>query len=272
VKSDEIGSIEKRRRSQGKKGKKILAPFSSAATNQTKSSRGRKRMLPQDTVTGRASNYERELNEVWENLEIPLLNSKNPHDVTEAFKKFAGYCAVDFVPTLSSDIYSLLNDPQFPQRALPRTRFLARSLAGRPKLSFRRSRDICEEADREEKRKSPHRILRKEYYIECSCGYRGPAFNDGCRKCGAQPEPSLENWTGEALEIYTAKPERKIRKTPQPEPHQEAAIPANPNTVWCECGASIGASSREIALELLDKHRRDEHPEIANQPTEGPPE
>ncbi len=272
MKSDKFGSTKKRRKSQGKKGIKTLDAFSSAATNQTKSKRGRHRMLPQDTVTGRASNYEQQLNEVWETLERPLLNSKTSHEVTEAFKKFAEFCAGDFVPRLSSDILLLLNDPDFPQRALPRTRFLARSLGGRPTLSFRRSRDICEEVDREEKRKSPHRILRREFYIECSCGYRGPALDDGCRKCGAQPQLSFDNWTGKALEIYEVKTVRKIRKKAQPEPHQETAIATNPNTVQCECGALISAPSREIALEALAKHKRDEHVEIANQGPAKPPE
>jgi hypothetical protein len=272
VKSDKFGPTKKRRKFQGKKSTKTLATFSSAATNQTKSKRGRRRMLPQDTVTGHADNYERELNEVWETLEMPLLNSKTSHEVTEAFKKFAEYCAGDFVPRLSSDILSLLSDPDFPQRALPRTRFLARSLGGMPTLSFRRSRDICEEVGRKEKRKSPHRILRREFYIECSCGYRGPALNDGCRKCGAQPQLSLEYWTGEALEFDGFKTERKIRKRARPEPHQDAAIATNPNTVHCECGTTISASSREIALEMLAKHKRDEHPKIDNQRAEKSPE
>jgi hypothetical protein len=272
VKSDKFGRTKKRRKFHGKKGIKTLATFSSTATNQTKSKRGRKRMLPQDTVTGRASNFERELNEVWERLERPLLDSKTSHEVNEAFKKFAEFCAVDFVPTFSSDILSLLNDPDFPQRALPRTRFLARSLGGRPNLSFRRSRDICEEVNREKMRRSPHRILRKEFYIECSCGYRGPAFNDGCRKCGAQPPLSLDYWTGEAPEFDEAETERKIRKTAQPEPHQEAAIAINPNTVQCECGATITGSSHEITLEMLAKHKCDEHPEIDNQRAEKSPE
>lgn len=222
-------------------------------------------MLQRDTVIGRASNYERELNEVWESLEIPLLNSKNPHDVTGAFQRFARYCAQDFVPMLSSDIYSLLNDPQFPQRALPRTRFLARSLGGRPTLSFRRSRDICEEVAQQEKQKSPHRILRREFYIECSCGYRGPARNNGCRKCEAQPQMSIEYWTGEALEFDEIKTERKILKQTQPGPHPEAAITTNPNTVQCECGTTIAAASLEIALDMLAKHKSEQHPEIANQ-------
>lgn len=259
MKSDKFRSTKKSRKSRGKKGIKTLDAFSK---------RGRPSLLPQETVTGRASNYERELNEVWETLESPLLNSKTSDDVTEAFKKFARFCAEDFVPRLSSDILLLLNDSDFPQRALPRTRFLARSLGGRPALSFRRSRDICEEVDLKEKKgKSPHRILRREFYIECSCGYRGPALNDGCRKCGAQPLLPLEYWTGEALEIHEVQGVRKIRKSEQLELHQEAAIATNPNTVQCECGTSISASSREIALEMLAKHKHDQHGEIANRRT-----
>jgi hypothetical protein len=238
VKSSKDRSATRRRKSHRQTGKKTLDAISSEAVNQTKSKRGRKQKLPPDTVTGHASSYEWLLNEVWESLEKPLLGSKTAHEVTEAFKKFAEPYAGDFVPRLSSDILSLIKDSDFPQRALPRTRFLARSLGGWPTLSPRRSRDICEQADREERRKSPHRIIRREYYIECSCGYRGPALNDGCRKCGAQPEPSLENLTGEVLETEKVKPVRQIRKRPQPEPRQEGAIPPNPNTVQCECDAS----------------------------------
>ena len=229
-------------------------------------------MLPDDTVTGRAFNYEWALNQVWENLEKPLLDVETSHGVIEAFKKFAQSYAGDFVPRLSEDILLLLNDPDFPQRALPRTRFLARSLGGRPILSFRRSRDICEEADRREKKKSPHRIIRREFYVECSCGYRGPALDRGCRKCGAQPELSLDDYTGKLLEIEKPKTVREIRKATPPEPHHQAANATNPNTVRCECGASIGASTRETALEALAKHKRDKHPEIAIQSTEKPPE
>jgi hypothetical protein len=267
VKSNKFGSAKKRRKSHRQTGKKALDAFSSAVTNQSKSNRGRHRMLPWDTVTGRASNYERQLNEVWERLESHLLNSKTSDEVTAAFKQFAEPYAGDFVPSLSSDILSLLNEPDFPQRALPRTKFLARSLGGRSTLSFRRSRDICEDADKEEKHKSPHRILRREFYIECSCGYRGPAVDDGCRKCGAQPQLSLNIWTGRAPEIHEVKTKRKISKAAQPEPPRELVAPANPNTVQCECGATISASSREIALEALAKHKRDEHGEIANQRT-----
>jgi len=271
VKSNKLGSAKKRHTSQRKKGTKVLDALSRKSTDQSKNKRGRHNLLPPSTVTGHASNFEFQLNEVWEKLEKPLLNSKTPDEVTEAFNKFAGPYDREFVPRLSSDILLLLNDPDFPQRPLPRTRFLARSLAGRSVLSFRRSRDICEEADREEKRKSPHRILCREFYIECSCGYRGPALDDCCRKCGAEPQLSFDIWTGKAPEIPVAKKIRRIRKRIQAEPHMEVPVPTNPSTVQCECGATISASSREVALQALGEHRQKVHPEIVNQGTEEQP-
>jgi hypothetical protein len=272
VKPKKSKSPKKPKKKRFKEAKKTLDAFSSSGTNPKKSNRGRKRELPWETVTGRASNYDFQLRDVWQRLEIPLLAAKTEEEVTEAFNRFAQPYAGDFVPRLSSDILSLLNDPDFPQRALPRTKFLARSLGGRSTLSFRRSRDICEEADREEKRKSPHRILRREFFIVCSCGHNGPALDNDCPRCGAQPQLSLDNWTGRAPANTEIKIERKIGKTDLSNLHQDAVRAVNSNSVQCECGTTISASSREIALEALAKHKRDEHGEIANQRTEKPPE
>jgi hypothetical protein len=30
--------------------------------------------------------------------------------------------------------------------------------------------------------KSPYKIIRKEFYVVCECGYSGPAEYDACRK------------------------------------------------------------------------------------------
>lgn len=68
----------------------------------------------------------------------------------------------------------------------PSSYFIANSLAGRPNVEPRTSRDIRARALAEEEARSPHKILRTEFYVECSCGYRGPALNNACRKCGAQ--------------------------------------------------------------------------------------
>jgi hypothetical protein len=89
-------------------------------------------------------------------------------------------------PRLAKDILAVKMEKKFPKRAMPQIKFLANSLAGRPNVEFRTSRDICAKALAEEKARSPHKILRKEFYIECSCGFKGPALNDACRKCGAE--------------------------------------------------------------------------------------
>jgi len=72
------------------------------------------------------------------------LAATTEEEVTKVFDQFGQPYARDFVPRLSSDILLLLKDKDFPQRPIPRIKFLARSLAGRSTLSFRSSRDICE--------------------------------------------------------------------------------------------------------------------------------
>jgi hypothetical protein len=171
------------------------------------------------------------------------------------FREFAQPYAGEFVPQLSSDILKLRNDPDFPQRAIPQIRFLARSLAGRGTLSFRTSRDICEKAAGQKELKSPHRILRREFYIECSCGYKGPALDNNCRKCGAEPQLSINLWIGRAPSTPKKK---RMPKATRRESDQEVAVSkaTESNHVQCECGATIGAASREKALEALTEHKR----------------
>jgi hypothetical protein len=53
-----------------------------------------------------------------------------------------------------------------------------------PEERRRRSRDICQEERTKEKR--AHRILRYEFYVECSCGFKGRSQNHACQKCGAE--------------------------------------------------------------------------------------
>lgn len=179
-----------------KAGKKTLDTISDSIPEKKKP--GRKRVTPWEWVTGRAPNYEFQLKAVWDNLEPRLVQAKTEAGVIAAFTEFGKPYEREFVPGFASDILTLLNDPDFPKRAAPRIRFLARSLAGRPSISFRTSRDICEKAAKQEKLKSPHWIIRREFYVECSCGYKGPALDNACRQCGAQPLPSLYEWTGKA--------------------------------------------------------------------------
>ncbi len=67
----------------------------------------------------------------------------------------------------------------FPRGLKPNETLLADSLAGLGRVCSHRSRDICEK----ERKKKVHQIIREEYYIECTCGYKGPAFHGMCPKC-----------------------------------------------------------------------------------------
>jgi hypothetical protein len=83
-------------------------------------------------------------------------------------------------------ILSVLRSRTFPKRKAAQCDFLADSLAGHGLVTPRRSRDICGAERAKERTRSPHKIIRREFYVECSCGYKGPARNDACRKCGAR--------------------------------------------------------------------------------------
>jgi hypothetical protein len=81
-------------------------------------------------------------------------------------------------------ILKCLKDPKFPkQNRKAQEEFIADSLAGDGRISIRRSRDIC--GDERSKERHQGKILRREFYIVCSCGYEGPALRDTCPDCGA---------------------------------------------------------------------------------------
>jgi hypothetical protein len=152
-----------------------------------KRGRGRPPNILPTVVFGRAANYRMILMQVWPKLRDPLLaaGAVTEEDVTKAFETHAQPYAQNFVPGLASYILEVIHERKFPTRLKAQVHFLADSLAGRPNVGSRRSRDICGEERAKESGKSPHKILRREYYVECSCGYKGPARNDACRKCGA---------------------------------------------------------------------------------------
>lgn len=88
----------------------------------------------------------------------------------------------------SKFLLAVVREKTFPKaQKEAQIRFLGRSCATFGHTSPRRSRDLCEEAERLEKCK-PRRgkIIRHEFYIECTCGYEGPAFLGACSRCGAK--------------------------------------------------------------------------------------
>lgn len=148
--------------------------------------RGRPSHVRHSEVIGRAENYRGILEYVWSDLRGPLVAATTIDDVKEAFERQAQAYAREFVPRLSEDILKVIHEPKFPKRPEAQINFLAYSLAGRPNVEPRTSRDICGKERAKVRAQSPYRIIRKEFYVECSCGYKGPALNEGCRKCGAK--------------------------------------------------------------------------------------
>ena len=170
----------------GKRRKAISGNEKALDAIREKRGRGRPCFVRHSEVFGRAENYRQTFGFFWSALNGPLLAAKTIPDVIEAFEKHADAYAREFIPRLAEDVLNVLREPKFPRRPGPQIKFLADSLAGRPNVEPRTSRDICAKERAKERAKSLHKILRKEFYVECSCGYKGPARNNACRKCGAE--------------------------------------------------------------------------------------
>jgi hypothetical protein len=121
------------------------------------------------------------LGQYWDVVGEALLGAERAEDVVRAFEQTPEHVRNDFSPTLAPLTLKVLREPDFPkQHQEARVKFLAYSLAARGVVTPRRSRDICVH----EKGKPRHRIIRQDFYIECTCGYKGPAVHGACRKCG----------------------------------------------------------------------------------------
>lgn len=116
--------------------------------------------------------------QIWKLVGDSLLRAQTAEDVLRAFDPLPGR-KQEFEP-IAPLMLTVLHEPKFPKRTRPRINFLADSLAGLGWVRPRRSRDICE---RERKRKVNY-ITRQDFYIECTCGYKGPALHGKCPKCG----------------------------------------------------------------------------------------
>jgi hypothetical protein len=73
----------------------------------------------------------------------PLLTAQDVDEITEAFRSQAEPYAQEFAPRLSKDILNVIREKKFPKKPKAQIRFLADSLAGRPNVEARTSRDIC---------------------------------------------------------------------------------------------------------------------------------
>jgi hypothetical protein len=116
---------------------------------------------------------------------VALVTAKYNQEIDRALDSATDYAKSQLKPLVPL-VLKVLNERSFPKRAEAKFDYLADSLAARGEVSPRRSRDICAEHRTMQRKKSRHRILRKEFYIECSCGYKGPALDNACRRCGAE--------------------------------------------------------------------------------------
>jgi hypothetical protein len=159
-----------------------------------KRGRGRPVKMAASEVRGRAYNYRLIFSQIWEKVGERLLQAQTPEAVVQAFDETA--YRGEFEP-LASLFLRVLREPDFPKRdSEAQANFLAESLAARGTLAPRTSRDICERERAKERARSPYKIIRHEYYIECECGYKGPALDNACRKCGAEIPRSLDTIMG----------------------------------------------------------------------------
>jgi len=154
-----------------------------------KPGRGRPTRMRPSEIVGRAFNYRMILGQVWDRL-WPLLSEADSEEaVTKAFQDGAQPYTQNFVPGLVRLTLTVLCERRFPKRRQPQINFLADSLAAVGVVTPRRSRDICAEWRAKEKdAQKAHRIIRYEFYIECSCSYKGRSQDHACPKCGASIE------------------------------------------------------------------------------------
>ncbi len=142
---------------------------------------GRPRKIDPHIVVGTADVFRSQLTQAWPTLGRQLLDAASPVQLWEVVKSGRGIISQmdDFL--FSERIFEIIHDPKFPKvRTKLQIRFLADSLGGCGLITARRSREICAK----ERAKQQHVIVRRDFYIECTCGYAGPALNGSCRKCG----------------------------------------------------------------------------------------
>lgn len=135
-----------------------------------------------EEIAGRAYHFSLVLTTCWPRIRKEVLAAKSTDEITAAFTAAGEQYAYYFVPHQSGRILELLRDSKFPTREAAQIRYLADSLAGVGLVSARRSRDIVAE----ERNRVRHKIIRQDYYIECSCGYEGPALKGACQGCGTR--------------------------------------------------------------------------------------
>jgi len=147
--------------------------------------RGRPVKIKASWVRGRADNYRLILDQIWNRISPRLLKAQTREDVIRSYEGAdIGAYALEFVQ-LADLILHVLNERKFPKQSRKaQINFLADSIGGHGVIAPRSSRDVCEKERARIKR--IHHILRYEFWVHCSCGYKGRSLNHACPKCEAE--------------------------------------------------------------------------------------
>jgi hypothetical protein len=156
-------------------------------TFQAKRVRGRPARMRPSEILGRAHNYQFIFDQVWDRLWPLLAESQSEAEVIAAFQGAASPYDGQFLPWIGKLALQVLREPKFPKRRSAQIDFFAESLAAVGVVTPRRSRDICaQERVKEKLAQLAHHIIRYEFYVECSCGYKGQSRDHGCPDCEAK--------------------------------------------------------------------------------------
>ena len=146
--------------------------------------RGRPPRIRINEITGRAYNNRLIFDQVWDRLWPLLSKAKTEEGVERAFREGASSYHNRIYGWSGSLILGILHDSKFPKRRKAQINFFAESLAGLGDVSLRYFRDICAKERASEQRR--HHIIRFEFYVECSCGFKGRSHDHACQRCRAK--------------------------------------------------------------------------------------
>jgi len=200
-----------------KRKKAARKPKFALDTCDAESGRGRPRKAQASEIYGRAENYrtyfwehrydkrrKQNVRDHPQEWSLRILAASSEDDLRKALTEppeAPFYIQMQF-GNIFPLILSVLRERKFPKTVAAQLDYLADSLGGYGEVSPRRSRDVCG-IERARARRTPQfKIIRHEYYVECSCGYKGPARDNRCRKCRAEINPFPDMLWGNGMEHF----------------------------------------------------------------------
>ena len=186
-------------------------------TSGAESGRGRPRKIQASEIYNRAENYrtyfwefrydKRKKAQVRDHPQewaVRMLSASNEDELRKALTTVpeAPFYILAQFGNIFSLILSILREKKFPKTVPAQLDYLADSLGGYGQVSTRRSRDVCGAARAKARHAPQFKIIRQEFYVECTCGYEGPALNSRCRKCGTEINPYPDILWGTGMERF----------------------------------------------------------------------